>query len=89
VTAAWGSAITVVNERWWLNCKIDGSGVFLHDLQAASPFAENVADANPEIVKQLFAQGVADGGGEFPEFLLELAASQADAPGCSALAARA
>jgi arylsulfatase A-like enzyme len=88
VTAAWGSAITVVNERWWLNCKIDGSGVFLHDLQAADPFAENMADANPEVVKQLFAQGVADGGGEFPEFLLELAAGQADAPGCSALAAR-
>jgi hypothetical protein len=37
----------------------------------------------------MFAQGVADANGEFPPFLLELAASQDDAPGCSALAARA
>ncbi len=88
VTVGWGTAITVIDDRWWLNCKIDGSGVFLYDLKAQSPFTENVTDAHPDVVRRLYAQAVADAGGVFPDYLLELAAQQADAPGCSALVAR-
>jgi arylsulfatase A-like enzyme len=89
VTVGWGGAMTVIDERYWMNCKIDGTGPFLHDLATSSPFETNVADALPDIVRSMYAQGVADANGEFPPFLLELAASQDDAPGCSALAARA
>jgi len=89
VTAAWGSAMTVINHRWWMNCKVDGGGVLLRDLNARRPFAENVADSNVEVVQRMYAQGVADAGGGIPNYLLDLAASQSDAPGCSPIAARA
>jgi arylsulfatase A-like enzyme len=88
VTVGWGGAMTVLDDRWWMNSKIDGTGILLHDLTAPEPFAHNVADRNPEVVRRMQAQGVADAGGAFPEYLIELAGSEADAPGCSALAAR-
>ena len=89
VTVGWGSTPTVVTDRWWFNAKVDGSGVFLHDLQAAAPFERNVADDNRAIVDALFQRARADAGGEFPEWLQKLALDEADAPGCSAMAARA
>jgi len=89
VTVGWGSAETVINDRWWLNCKADGTGVLLYDLKAADPFAKNAADENTQAVNELFALAKADATGGFPEWLLELARSQKDAPGCSDLAARA
>jgi arylsulfatase A-like enzyme len=89
VTVAWGSAVTVIDDRWWLNCKVDGRGAFLHDLNADAPFEKNVADENADVVGELFAKAVADADGGFPDFIMDLAKGQADAPGCSALAARA
>lgn len=89
VTVAWGSSPTVITKKWWLNCKVDGTGVLLYDLEAADPFATNMAKQYPEVVNELFALAVEDAGGGFPEWLLELARNQADAPGCSDLAARA
>jgi arylsulfatase A-like enzyme len=87
-TVAWGSALTVVDERFWLNGKVDGTGMFLHDLRQARPFARNVADENPEVVRRLFATARQDAAGGLPEWLLELARTEADAPGCSLLVAR-
>ncbi len=87
-TVGWGSAVTVIDDRWWLNCKADGTGVLLHDLKKAEPFAKNVARKNVETVNRLFALAKADAIGGFPEWILELARSQKDAPGCSDLAAR-
>jgi arylsulfatase A-like enzyme len=89
VTVAWGSAVTAITGRWWFNAKVDGTGVLLYDLKADDPFAQNVADEHPDAVNDLFAQAVEDAGGGFPDWLLELARNQADAPGCSALVARA
>ena len=88
VTVGWGSAMTVIDHNWWMNCKVNGKGVFLRDLNAEKPFESNVADDNPDAAKDLFEKGVADAGGEFPEFVHKLAEGQADAPGCSDLAAR-
>lgn len=89
VTVAWGSAVTVITDKWWFNCKVDGTGVLLHDLAAADdPFTTNVADEHPDVVHELFAQAVEDAGGDFPDWLLNLARNQADAPGCSDLVAR-
>jgi len=88
VTVAWGSAISVVTDRWWFNCKVDGTGILLRDLNAADPFAESVAEDNPEVVKTLFAMAEKDARGGFPGWLIDLAKNQADAPGCSDLAAR-
>jgi arylsulfatase A-like enzyme len=88
VTVGWGSSPTVIDDRWWMNCKADGSGVFLYDLTADDPFAVNVADDHPDQVDVLFATALADAGGAFPEWILELAAAAQDAPGCSLMAAR-
>jgi arylsulfatase A-like enzyme len=89
VTIGWGSSVTVLNNRWWLNCKVDGSGILLHDLKQANPFSVNVAEENPETVNELFALAKTDAGGGFPEWILELARTLKDAPGCSNLVARA
>ncbi|MBN1807737.1 MAG: sulfatase [Planctomycetes bacterium] len=88
VTVGWGTAVTVITDRWWFNCKVDGTGVLLHDRTAKDPFAANVADDNGNVVEDLWNRAVEDAGGDFPEWLLELARKQMDAPGCSDLAAR-
>jgi arylsulfatase A-like enzyme len=88
VTVGWGSTPTVITEKWWFNCKADGTGVLLHDLEADEPFARNVAREHTDVVQKLFAYAKADAGGTFPEWILDLACNQADAPGCSDLAAR-
>jgi len=88
VTVGWGSTPTVITDRWWFNCKVDGTGMLLHDLTAADPYAENLADKHPDIVADLFTTATADAEGGFPEWLMTLAKDQADAPGCSDMAAR-
>jgi len=88
VTVAWGSTPTVITDRWWLNCKADGSGVLLYDLHKTAPFEENVAKENAETANALFAMALADAAGGIPEWILDLARNQADAPGCSDIAAR-
>jgi len=87
VTVGWGSAMTVINDQWWLNAKINGRGAFLHDSPRPSPEAPNLAEKHPDVVKKLFELGKADGGGSFPEYLLKQAESADDAPGCSPFAA--
>lgn len=89
VTVGWGSAVTVIDQRWWLNCKMDGTGVLLYDLKEAEPFEKNVAQENVETMNRLFTLAKADAVGGFPEWIIELARSRQDAPGCSDLAARA
>ncbi|MGB9595041.1 MAG: sulfatase [Candidatus Poribacteria bacterium] len=88
VTVGWSSAMTVIDHNWWLNCKINGKGVFLRDLNSEKPFESNVADKHPDVVNDLFKKGVEDAGGNFPEYIKNLAESQADAPGCSELVPR-
>jgi len=87
-TVGWGSAVTVITDRWWLNCKVDGTGVLLYDMKTTEPFNRNVAQENSGIVNQLFALAKEDAGGSFPDWLMEIARKQADAPGCSELVAR-
>jgi hypothetical protein len=87
-TIGWGAGITVITDRWWLNCKADGTGVLLRDLASKDPFAANVAGAHPDVVKQLFKLALDDAGGGFPDWIIDLARNEADAPGCSDLAAR-
>jgi arylsulfatase A-like enzyme len=88
VTVGWGSTPTLINDRWWFNCKVDGTGFLLFDMNDAGPSGENVAEHNPDIAKALFEQVKEDAGGSFPEWLVDLARNQADAPGCSEVAAR-
>jgi arylsulfatase A-like enzyme len=88
VTVGWGSTPTVIDDRWWFNAKVDGTGPFLYDLTAADPFSRNVADEHRDVVDALFRQARQDAGGQFPNWLIELAKGEADAPGCSQLAAR-
>ena len=88
VTVGWGSTPTVITDKWWMNCKVDGTGVLLYDLEAQDPFAKNVAPEHPDAVKDLFNKAKQDAVGGFPDWILELAKKEADAPGCSDLAAR-
>jgi arylsulfatase A-like enzyme len=88
VTVGWDSTVTVINDRWWLNCKDDGSGILLHDLKLTDPFAVNVGDDYPEVVNELFALAKADAKDGFPEWILNRARNWQDAPGCSELAVR-
>lgn len=88
VTVGWGSTPTVITKKWWLNCKVDGTGVLLRDLKSKNSFAKNLARKYPKIVDKLFSLAVKDATGGFPEYLLELARKEKDAPGCSDLAAR-
>ena len=87
VTIGWGSAMTVLDDKWWFNAKINGRGAFLHDSPRPAPDAPNLAEKHPEVVKRLFEIGKADAGGSFPEFLLPQAEGAGDAPGCSPFAA--
>jgi arylsulfatase A-like enzyme len=89
VTIGWGSTPTVITDRWWFNCKVDGTGAFLYDRNAPNPFARNVADEHPDVLNELFRLAKDDAGGKFPDWLVRLAQNEADAPGCSSLAARA
>lgn len=88
VTVGWGTAMTVVDDHWWFNGKVDGAGAFLHDISTQTALGANVADANPDEVRRLYKLGVEDAKGGFPDFLMSGCANQADAPGCSDLAAR-
>jgi arylsulfatase A-like enzyme len=89
VTVGWGSTPTLINDRWWFNCKVDGTGAFLYDRNSLNPFTRNVADEHPDVLNDLFRQIKEDAGGGFPNWLIRLAKNEADAPGCSLLAARA
>jgi arylsulfatase A-like enzyme len=89
VTVGWGSSPTVITDEWWFNFKVDGTGILLYDLRVSDPFARNVAREHPDVVNELLAQAKDDAEGSFPDWIVELARNQADAPGCSALAARA
>jgi hypothetical protein len=89
VTIGWGSTPTVINDRWWFNCKVDGTGAFLYAKSAQNPFVLNLADEHPDVLNALFKLAKEDAGGEFPAWLILLAQNEADAPGCSSLAARA
>ena len=88
VTVGWATAMTVIDDQWWFNCKIDGTGPFLYDLRSRDPFKENVADAQPDVLKALFNLGLEDANGQFPGYLLEMAKQQEHAPGCSQVVAR-
>jgi arylsulfatase A-like enzyme len=87
VVVGWGTAMTVITDRWWLNSKVNGRGALLHDRTRANSFDENLAEQESGLVRELFEAGRAEAKGGFPTYLLEQAESTADAPGCSPFAA--
>ena len=58
--------MTVIDDNWWFNAKINGRGAFLHDSPRPLPDAPNLAQRHPDVVKRLFDLGKADAGGRFP-----------------------
>jgi arylsulfatase A-like enzyme len=82
-TVAYGPAVVVVDSRWWLNAKVDGTGAFLYDLDRPDPRAKNLADDEPEVADRLFRLAVDDARGGFPEYLMAMANDLDDAPGSS------
>ena len=88
VTVGWGSTPTVITDKWWFNSKVDGTGALLYDMAAANPFAKNVADEHADVARDLFATAESDAADGWPDWIMNLAKNQADAPGCSDVAAR-
>jgi membrane-anchored protein YejM (alkaline phosphatase superfamily) len=81
VTVGWGSAMTVIDDKWWMNCKVNGHGAFLHDSpRPAAGCAEPRRKSTPASSSGCSNCGKADGGGTFPEYLLQQAESADDAP---------
>ncbi|HQL64703.1 MAG TPA: sulfatase [bacterium] len=87
-TVGWGANPTVITDDWWLNFKMDMTGALLYRRKGKDAFKTNHAQKHPEIVKKLMKIAIEDAGGNFPEWLVELAKKQQDAPGCSELASR-
>jgi arylsulfatase A-like enzyme len=83
VTVGSSNGLTVINDRWWLSCKLDGTGPILHDLESAEPFSVNAAEQNQETVNALFSLAMEDAVGGFPEGLLRYAKNLQNAPGSS------
>jgi len=88
VTVGWGTAMTVINDHWWLNCIIDGSRPLLYDLAGDKPFDHNVAPDHPDVVSELFDLGFADAGGGFPDYLLKAARGERPLPRWNPLAGK-
>ncbi len=88
VTVGWGANPTVITKEWWLNFKMDMTGILLYRRKGKDEFKKNYALQYPEVVKKLVNIALKDAGGSFPQWLIELAKKQEDAPGCSDLAAR-
>lgn len=87
VTIGWGSAMTVIDEKWWFNSKIDGRGAFLHESYRPGVGSPNLAETHADVANAMFELGVADAAGGFPNYLLEWTKNFADASGCSPFAA--
>jgi arylsulfatase A-like enzyme len=87
VTIGWGSAVTVIDDKWWFNAKVDGRGAFLHDDPRPAVGAANVADRHPAIAQRLFETAMADAKNGIPEYLMLWTKYFADATGCSPFAA--
>lgn len=87
VTIGWGSAITVINDDWWFNSKIDGRGAFLYDSSRPALHSVNLADERPDVTQAMFKLGADDAVGGFPQYLMESSKKYADASGCSPFAA--
>ncbi len=85
VTVGWGASVTLINDQWWFNCPVNGKGAILHDLTTDKPFSKDVADSNEKVVKELFDICVSDAGGEFPDYLIEIANKGQQDPGCTPL----
>ena len=62
----------MVDDRWWLNIKIDGTRALLYDLQASAPRSKNVADAHPEVVESLFRKAIEDARGGIPDYVMQI-----------------
>lgn len=88
VTVGWGASFTVIDDHWWFNAKVDGSGALLYPVSRALD-QPSIAGEHPELVRRLFATGRADAAGGFPEFLIQRAASVPDLPGSASFNAAA
>lgn len=88
VTIGWGTFPTVITDKWWFNCTVLGTQCKLYDLESNDPFARDVAEDHADVVDEMFRIAQENARGPFPEWLVEVAETNADAPGCTALAAR-
>jgi hypothetical protein len=88
VVTAFGAGVVVVTDDWWLSIKANGRGALLYPRDKADdPDVESIAADHPEVVQHLFGLALQEAGGSFPDYILELADSADDAPGCSPVAA--
>lgn len=75
---AWGPALLVVDDEWWLSVKVDGSGAVLR--RAADPTGPNLAAAHPRVARQLYERALNAADHDVPAHLLAAAAAMNDVP---------
>ena len=88
VTVGWGASMTVIDDNWWFNVKIDGQGALLYPHSSPPLGAQSVATAHPDVVRSMFRTGKADAGGSFPQYLLDRAATIPNVPGSASFSAQ-
>ena len=79
VTVGWGATPTVITDRWWFNGKIDGTGIFLYDLQTLDPFEHNLAPDYPEVARNCLKLQTRTHAEAFRDWLIDMAHQEADA----------
>lgn len=87
VVIGWGAAVTVVDNDYWFNCKVDGQGPLLYERFSDGSLSENVADDHPDVVNARYDTALDAADHDLPQYLLDLAKEAEDAPGCSPFAA--
>lgn len=79
----WGPYVGVRTGRWYYNSTLWGHAPLLFDTTKDPLYTHNVAARNPDIVRRMHALVKADGGGDYPPRLKEMAESAL--PGCTPL----
>lgn len=87
VVIGWGPAVTVVDDEFWFNCKVNGKGALLRRRNADGTLSGNVAGEQPDVVGRMFETALTAAGHDIPPYLMDLAEAEDDAPGCSPFAA--
>ena len=63
ISCCWGTAVTVVTDKWWFNSDVWGDGRRLFDLNGDKYHENNLAGQKPELCEELLKLAIDDAGG--------------------------
>ena len=62
-STAWGTVVTVINDKWWYNANLWGEAPRLFDIQNDPEHRDNVAADHPAVCRELLDLAIQDAGG--------------------------